>query len=272
MINLFLTIRFFDILDILIVAYLLYQLYQLIRGTVAFNIFIGILLIYIFWFVIRALNMELMSSLLGQFLGVGVIALIIVFQQEIRRFLLLIGSNEHIKKFFSTDKLLAGDNNSVSDATIKSIVNACINMANTHTGALIIIGRGTMLGEIIKTGEEINSKISSSMIETVFFKNSPLHDGAMIIVGNKIIAARCILPVTDRRNINPNLGLRHRAAIGITEESDAIALIVSEERGKISFCYNGEIKLDLNGLKLIKLLEEYLYIKITDNKPEIKKI
>ncbi|MFV0521314.1 MAG: diadenylate cyclase CdaA [Mangrovibacterium sp.] len=263
MTSLFITIRFFDILDILMVSCLLYYLYKLIKGTVAFNIFIGLFLLCMFWVIIRALHMELMENILGQFLGVGVIALIIVFQQEIRRFLLLIGSNEQIQRLFSTDKLFRheGDDKKMTTRQIRLLVDACLNMGKTKTGALIIIGQGTMLGEIVKTGETINAHISDSLIETIFFKNSPLHDGAMIIVGNKIIAARCILPVTDRRNINPNLGLRHRAAIGITEESDAIAIIVSEERGKISFCHNGKLKLDINGLKLTTLLEELIHPK-----------
>lgn len=261
MMNLFISIRFFDFLDIFIVACLLYFLYKLIRGTVAFNIFIGLFMLSMTWVVIRALNMELMESILGQFLGVGVIALIVVFQQEIRRFLLLIGSHEQVQRFFSTDKIFRqeGSDRIVSNRQIRMLVDACLNMAQTKTGALIVIGKGTMLGEIIKTGEILNARISDALIETVFFKNSPLHDGAMVIVGTKIAAARCILPVTDRRNINPNLGLRHRAAIGITEESDAFAIIVSEERGKISFCHKGELKLDITGLKLTTLLEQLLH-------------
>ncbi len=261
MTDLFIHIRFFDLLDIFMVSCLLFYIYKLIRGTVAFNIFIGLFLIAVSWIVIRALNMELMENILGQFLGVGVIALIVVFQQEIRKFLLLLGSNEQVQRLFSSEKLFrqSGDNKKITTRQIRFVVDACLNMAKTKTGALIIIGKGTMLGEIIKTGEILNARISDGLIETVFFKNSPLHDGAMIILGNKIVAARCILPVTDRLNINPNLGLRHRAAIGITEESDAIAIIVSEERGKISFCYKGELSLDITGLKLTTLLEDLLH-------------
>ncbi|MFV0365454.1 MAG: diadenylate cyclase CdaA [Mangrovibacterium sp.] len=261
MTNLFITIRFFDIIDILMASFLLYFLYKNTKNTVAFNIFIGLFLLFISWVIIRALHMELMENILGQFLGVGVIALLIVFQQEIRKFLLMIGSNEQVKRFFSTDKIFGqeNDNRTVTNRQIRMLVDACLNMGKTKTGALIVIGQGTMLGEIIKTGEIINARISDSLIETIFFKNSPLHDGAMVIVGNKIVSARCILPVTDRRNINPNLGLRHRAAIGITEESDAIAIIVSEERGKISFCHRGELKLDINGLKLTTLLEKLIH-------------
>ncbi|MFV0289548.1 MAG: diadenylate cyclase CdaA [Mangrovibacterium sp.] len=259
MTSLFINIRFFDLLDILIVSFLLFYLYRLIKGTVAFNIFIGLFLLYFSWIVIRALNMELMETILGQFLGVGVIALIIVFQQEIRRFLLMIGSNEQISRFLRSNKFFqhnANDNNALSNQKIQTVVNSCHNMAKTKTGALIIIAKRTMLGEIIQTGEALDAQISDSLIETIFFKNSPLHDGAMIIVGNKIAAARCILPVSDRRDIDYNLGLRHRAAIGITEESDAIAIIVSEERGKISCCYNGELNIDLNKEELMTCLEK----------------
>ncbi len=268
MMSLFISIRFFDFLDIIMVAFLLYVLYQLVKGTVALNIFIGIFLTYLFWLIIKALNMELMSSLLGQFIGVGVLALIIVFQQEIRRFFLLIGSNEQINRLFSTDKLFnRTDEHQITLRQIRMLVDACLNMGKTKTGALIIIAKGTMLGEIIKTGEVINARISDSLLETIFFKNSPLHDGAVVINGNRIAAARCILPVTDRRNINPNLGLRHRAAIGITEQSDAIAVIVSEERGKISFCHKGQLNIDINGLKLTTLLEELLLIQKENDTP-----
>ncbi|MFV0555265.1 MAG: diadenylate cyclase CdaA [Mangrovibacterium sp.] len=272
MTSLFISIRFFDLLDIFLVACLLYYMYKLIKGTVAFNIFIGLFLLAVSWVVIKSLHMELMENILGQFLGVGVIALIIVFQQEIRRFLLLLGSHERMQRFFSTDKLFKReeDDRLVTNRQIRMLVDACLNMGQTKTGALIVIGKGTMLGDIIKTGEVLNARISDSLIETVFFKNSPLHDGAMIIIGNRIAAARCILPVTKRHNINPNLGLRHRAAIGITEESDAIAIIVSEERGKISFCQGGELKLDINGLKLTTILEEVMHTNNKDEKQEEK--
>jgi len=257
--NLFITIRFLDILDIFSVAFLLYQLYLLIKGTVAFNIFIGLFVVYLFWLLIRALNMELLDTLMGQFLGVGVLALIVVFQQEIRRFLLLIGSNNQINKLFGMEKLFAFDKmKAASNQQLKMLVKACENMARTKTGALIVIAQKSELREFVKTGDKINARISDALLETIFFKNTPLHDGAVIIIGNRIVAARCILPVSEKRDMDPNLGLRHRAAVGITEETDAVSIIVSEEKGKISLARAGHIHVNISLAELTKILEQVL--------------
>ncbi|MDR1860684.1 MAG: diadenylate cyclase CdaA [Bacteroidales bacterium] len=239
---LFITVRFLDILDILMVAFILYELYRLIKGTIAFNIFIGIFIIYLFWLLVRALNMELISSLMGQIMGVGLLALIVVFQQEIRQFLMLIGANNIFSRFLRTDKLFSVNRQHVSDQQVRMLVKACENMARTRTGALIVIAQNSELRSIMQTGERIDARISDALIETVFFKNTPLHDGAMLIAGDKIIAARCILPVTERQNLDPTLGLRHRSAIGITEVTDAITIVVSEERGSISVVKSGQIR------------------------------
>ncbi|RKD88422.1 diadenylate cyclase CdaA [Mangrovibacterium diazotrophicum] len=258
--NLFITIRFLDILDILLVAFLLYQLYMLIKGTVAFNIFIGLFVVYLFWLLIRALNMELLDTLMGQFLGVGVLALIVVFQQEIRRFLLLIGSNNQVNKFFAMEKLFASDKlRTATNQQLKMLVKACENMARTKTGALIVIAQKSELREFVRTGEKINARISDALIETIFFKNTPLHDGAVIIIGNRIVAARCIMPITDKTDLDPNLGLRHRAAVGITEQTDAVAIIVSEEKGKISLARAGHIHVNISLAELTKILEQVLH-------------
>ncbi len=257
--NLFITIRFLDVLDILLVAFLLYQLYMLIKGTVAFNIFIGLFLVYLFWLLVKALDMELLGSFMGQFIGVGVLALIVVFQQEIRRFLLLIGSNNQVNKFLRVEKLFSSDNYKVaSNQQIKTIVKACENLARTKTGALIVIAQKLELREYARTGEKMNARISDALLETIFFKNAPLHDGAVIIIGKRIAAARCILPLTENENLDPKLGLRHRAAIGVTEETDALAIVVSEERGKISAAENGELQEDISGLELSNLLEKFV--------------
>jgi uncharacterized protein (TIGR00159 family) len=258
--NLFITIRFLDILDILLVAYLLYQLYMLIKGTVAFNIFIGLFVVYLFWLLIRALNMELLDTLMGQFLGVGVLALIVVFQQEIRRFLLLIGSNNQVNRLLRMDKLFASDKfRTASEEQIRMMVKSCENMARTKTGALIVIAQKSELREYVRTGEKINARISDALLETIFFKNTPLHDGAVIIIGNRIVAARCILPVSNKQDIDPNLGLRHRAAVGITEETDAVAIIVSEEKGKISIARAGHMQVNISQTELTKILEQVLH-------------
>ncbi len=254
--NLFITIRFLDILDILLVAFILYQLFMLIKGSVAFNIFLGLFFIYLFWLLVKALNMELMGSIMGQFIGVGVLALIIVFQQEIRRFLLMIGTNYRISRTFGLEKIFTSDKGNIDTSkTIKEIVRACENMAKSKTGALIVVQHKSELPDLIRTGERINARVSDALLETIFFKNTPLHDGAVIIVHDKIAAARCILPVTDRRDLPGTLGLRHRAAIGVSESTDAIAIVVSEESGHISLAKGGELEINLNVIALAKELE-----------------
>ena len=254
--TLFVTVRFLDILDILLISLIMYELYILIKGTVAFNISVGILLLYLSWLLVRALNMELIASLMGQVMGVGALALLIVFQQEIRRFLLMIGTNSHVARLFKTDLLF--QNKLSSGQQLKMIVKACENLSKTKVGALIVIAGKSELREYVRTGEMINGRISDALIETIFFKNSPLHDGAMIIVEDKIVAARCILPVTDRRDIPPSLGLRHRAAIGITEATDAFVIVVSEERGYISVVERGNIKENISVVELTGLLSSLM--------------
>jgi diadenylate cyclase len=252
----FITIRFLDILDILLVALLLYQLYRLLKGTVAFNIIIGLFSLYLFWLVVRLLNMELIGTIMGQFIGVGVLALIIVFHPEIRKFLVFVGTHYNVNRVFALDKLLGtSKKRTINQEQIDIMVDACISMSKSHTGALIVITNTLELNDQVNSGERLNSKISSSLIRTIFFKNSPLHDGAVIIRGNRIAAAGCILPLTQKE-IDKSMGLRHRAAIGITENSDAVCIIVSEEKGTISFAKEGEIIRRLTKEKLITLLEE----------------
>lgn len=257
--NLFITIRVLDVIDILLVALLLYQMYRIIKGTVAFSIFIGFFLVYVTWLVVKAMNMELLSTLMGQFIGVGVLALIVVFQQEIRRFLLLIGTNYQVSRSFGLEKLFASEKlKPTTNTQIKEIVRACDNMARSKTGALIVIPRNSELKDIIRSGEKMNARISSALIETIFFKNTPLHDGAMIIHGNRIAAARCILPITESHDIDPNLGLRHRAALGVSELTDALAIVVSEERGTISLAQNGELMHKISTIQLSTELEKVI--------------
>jgi len=252
----FITIRFLDILDILLVTLLLYQMYRLLKGTVAFNIIIGLFSLYLFWLIVKLLNMELIGSIMGQFIGVGVIALIIVFHPEIRKFLVFIGTHYNLNKVLALDKLLGNTKKrTINQEQIDILVDACISMSKSHTGALIVLARTLELNEQINTGERLNAKISSSLLRTIFFKNSPLHDGAVIIRGNRIAAAGCILPLTQKE-IDKSLGLRHRAAVGITENTDAVCIIVSEESGTISMAIAGEIIRHLTKEKLITLLEE----------------
>ena len=249
---LFIKLGFFDILDILIVAFILYQVYRLVRGTVAVNIFAGILSFYLFWLIVGALNMELIHSLLDKFISMGVIALLIVFQPEVRRFLLLIGSRYNLQNIFNLEKLFAkpGIQNELSDA----VVEACSHFSTTKTGALIVFQQNTELQNYAQTGVDIKAKVTTELIENIFFKNSPLHDGAMIITDNQILSARCILPVSDRQDIPGSMGLRHRAALGLSAVSDAYIVVVSEETGKITFFKEGKYKAKISPEELKKFL------------------
>lgn len=254
----FLDIRIIDIIDIVLVAFLLYYIYKLVRGTVAINIFIGIVIIYIIWKMTELLEMELFSKILGGFLGVGMFALIVLFQQEIRRFLLMLGSTNFgaRKKFFKQFKLLSNDKD--LHTNIEAIVNACNKMGATKTGALIVLKRNNSLDFVKSSGDEMKLEINQPIIESIFFKNGPLHDGAIIIEENTITATRVILPLSDDRKIPLRFGLRHRAAVGITDKTDAVCLAVSEENGQISYLKNGEFVLFDNFEELTNIIEKDL--------------
>jgi len=251
---LFIQIRFLDVIDILLVAVLLYQLFALIRGTGAMHIFFGILLIYLIWWLVRLFEMQLLSAILGQFISVGVLALIIVFQPEIRKFLIMLGArsilNKGTRKVFR--KLWQFDPK--EKLNISSVVNACENLAGKRTGALIVIAVENELDYYQETGQLVNAQVSEQLLETIFFKNSPLHDGAVIISGNLIKSARCVLPVSDKETFPDSFGLRHRAAAGITEHSDAVAIVVSEQTGMISLAREGEITRDIRPVQLKEFL------------------
>ena len=249
-------ITILDIIDIVLVAIILYQLYRLIRGTAALSIFMGIFLVYLFWLVVQALQMELISSILGAVIGVGVIAIIIVFQQEIRRFLLIIGSRYLGKGSFSFEKIFSGAN-PVSREKLKDIeeiVRAVEFMSESKTGALIVIARKSTLELFADAGEILKARISAELLNSIFYKNSPLHDGAVLIEGGRILAARCPLPSNNDPNLPPRFGMRHRAAIGITEQTDSLVIVVSEERGKISIADNGEVTENIKPNELRQIL------------------
>jgi diadenylate cyclase len=253
----FLTLSIIDLLDIFLVAILLYQLYKLVQGTVAMNIFIGILSIYFLWKIVQALKMDMLSELLGQFINVGIIALLIVFQPELRRFLLFIGTPELLDKFAFWKKFFyVKGKKKLNSTDLIPILKACKNMKESKTGALIVLSINSDLGFYIRTGEAMDAKISSKTIESVFFKNSPLHDGAVIISGGLIKAARCVLPITEREDFPSYLGMRHRAAAGITENSDALAIIVSEQTGEVALAKEGWIEHSLSIEKLKQLIEQ----------------
>ena len=256
---LFITVGFFDLLDILLVAFLLYQLYRLIRGTVAINIFAGILVILFIWWIVKLLNMNLLSAILGSVIGVGAIAIIIVFQQEVRRFLLMLGTQDLIKSSYPFQKYFTRDYSQISNETIKQIVRACRNLAKTNTGLLLVISVRSELLTYVQSGDFLDAEVNHRILETIFFKNSPMHDGAVIIVGDKIKAARCVLPVDENLNLPAHLGLRHRAALSMAMETDTIVLIVSEETGRISYAKGSELKTDVtHELLFAFLIKEFV--------------
>ena len=241
MVSAFIQLRVIDVIDILLVAFLMYQIYMQIKGTIAIYIFMTVLAFYILWLLVKD-HMLLMGSMLGQIIGVGVIAVIVVFQQELRRFLVMIGTRYFSKTGITLDNLFASTPSTGKTIPVNSIVKACINLAKTRTGALIVLRRKTPLESYEKTGDLLDAHISSRLIESIFNRNSPLHDGALIIVGDRLRSARCILPVSDNFELPPNYGLRHRAGIGLTEDTDALVIIISEETGEISLAEAGRIK------------------------------
>lgn len=257
----FITFGLTDAIDILLVAIILYLAYNLVKGTSAINIFIGLALIYFAYIVIKAFDLKLLSSIIGKFVNVGVIAVMILFQQEIRKFLLYIGSNEFLRNKNWKGLFKFNPNTEEFDSIqldIEAIAVACQSMSSTKTGALIIVARKSDLKFFINTGEIIDSGLSARMLENIFYKNSPLHDGAVIIKDNRIVAARCVLPITERDDFPVHYGMRHRAAVGISENTDAIAVCVSEQTGGISLTFRGEINSQLSREKLVFLLEKYL--------------
>lgn len=256
MISLFIVFRWLDAVDILLVAILLYELYNLVRGTAAINILTGIVLLYVIWLIVRALDMQLFSSILSRFIDVGVIAIIIVFQQELRRFLLIIGKTEFFNRKKFTKSFLMLEFDKENELDLHTIIKACRNMSDQHTGALIVIEKDTNLDFYAQTGDIIDSNITEAMLESIFFKNNPLHDGAVIIKHGKLHAARCVLPSTEKTDFPTNLGMRHRAAMGISEKSDAIVISVSEQTGSISIAHLGKLYHDLSPEKFASLLQE----------------
>jgi uncharacterized protein (TIGR00159 family) len=258
MLSLFIHIRLLDIIDIVLVAILLYQLYILVRGTVALNIIVVIAVIYIFWWVTRALQMELLSSIIGQVIGVGVIALIIVFQQEIRRFLIYMGSRYVDGNMISLNRIFNMRFEAKPRIPIKSVLKAVMQMSQTKTGALIVIRRKSNLKMYTESAEILNSATSSRLITSIFNKTGPLHDGALVMDRDQLVAARVILPVTDKPDLPPEYGLRHRAALGISEVTDSLVIVVSEETGQISIAENGILRKNI-GIKVLtqKLEEEF---------------
>lgn len=255
----FLDIGWLDLVDILLVTGLLYHFYKLVKGSMASKIFVGFLAVYLVYLVVRATEMALLTEILGEFMGVGVIAALILFQNEIRRFLLMVGQSTNLDLFQRWGKK---PNEEKYD--IEPILSAMRSMSATLTGALIVMSKKDPLKSYVDSGDLLDAHLSKRMITSVFFKNAPLHDGAMIIRKNRIVAARCILPVSQNPDISATMGLRHRAAIGLTEVADAAILVVSEETGKMSFIYKGEVFYDLTVHEIRTQLLNYLDTSIED--------
>lgn len=242
-----------DIVDIVLVALMLFYIYRLMRESRSLNVFYGILVFVLVWlFVSQVLEMKLLGSILDKLVSVGVIGLIVLFQEEIRHFLYNLGAHQKAKNLI---RWFRGSREQEADKeSIMPIVMACMNMARGKVGALIVIERSTPLDDIVDTGDVIDAKINQRLIENIFFKNSPLHDGAMVISNKRIRAAGCILPVSHKTDIPKELGLRHRAAMGISQDSDAVAIVVSEETGRISVAIKGEFQLRLSAEQLESIL------------------
>lgn len=248
-------ITIFDVLDIFLLSFILYQIFRLIKGSSAFSIFLVAFSLYLLWLLVKALDMKMTSALLGQFMGVGIVALLIVFQQEIRRFLLVIGNRYIRNSKFTFNRLFkaAQDETKVSEIA-EQVIIAAESMSKSKIGALIVIGRMTRMSLYTESGEIIKAKVSAALLETIFFKNSPLHDGAVLIEDGLILAARCPLPVTDQINLPAKMGMRHRAALGMSEHSDALIVVVSEETGQVSVADNGNLRENLTIKQLRNIL------------------
>jgi len=238
----FLEVTWIDILDILLVSLLLYQVYRLLKGSVAIKIFLGVLLVYSVYLLVKVLGMHLLQRILGQFIGVGVIAAFILFQQEIRKFLMLIGKTTNFNSKSMLKELFSKKEKETEEQfNINAIIESANILSSTKTGALVVFAKTSELKFYAESGDILDAELSKRLLIAIFQKYSPLHDGSVIIANNRIKAARCILPVSENEEIPAHLGLRHRAAIGITEVTDSVVLIVSEETGNTSLAYNGKI-------------------------------
>ncbi|HMQ45831.1 MAG TPA: diadenylate cyclase CdaA [Saprospiraceae bacterium] len=258
----FLSVRIWDVLDILIVGYLMYQIYKLLRGNIAFNIFIGVLMLYGIWFLVNQLNMQLLSAVLNQLVSVGIIVLIIIFQPEVRRFLLFLGNTTLRQRSNFVRRLLLDqsiENRKERNRQIDAIKSALLKMSKKKTGALIVFANNQNLEGVVSGGVRLNAEISEPLLESIFKKESPLHDGALIIADGKMRSAGCILPVSENPNLPKSVGLRHRAAVGISERLNVAVFLCSEETGYISMSVNGQLIRKLQSEELERLLNEYYH-------------
>lgn len=241
----------------MLVAYILYAFYMKIKGSAAMSIFFGLFTLFGVWLLVKALNMSLMSAIMNRITGVGIIAFVVVFQQEIRKFLLSLGNKYSFKQLFSLDNLIGKFvKKDPLQLNIPEIVKACTVFAANNVGALIVLPYHSDLSSIIATGEKLDCNISARILDAIFFKNAPLHDGAVIIINGRIAAAKCVLPVSENMNLPKKIGLRHRSGIGISESTDSLVIIVSEERGEISYAEYGGIVTGITPEQLSDKLKE----------------
>ncbi|TAE32541.1 MAG: TIGR00159 family protein [Cytophagales bacterium] len=255
----FLEIGWLDVLDIALVAVLLYQIYNLVRGSIASRVFIGYLLVYLVYLVVKALRLQLLTTILEYFISVGALALIIIFQQEIRRFLLLIGkSTNAVNNQFIRRWLLRQPVGEEPLLLLKPVLDATKVISEEFSGGLLVIQKNDDLEKFAQSGEAINADLSKTLLLAIFGQYSPLHDGAVVLSGGRIRAARCILPVSDDADIPASLGFRHRAGIGMSEVTDAAVIVVSEETGRISLAIDGELSMNMTLADLETRLQTYL--------------
>lgn len=268
----FLEISWVDLIDIGMVSILLYQIYKLMKGSVAIKIFLGFLFLYLLFLVVKAANMELLSSILGQFMGVGVIAVIVLFQQEIRKFLLLLGKTTLFDEgnIIKSIKQLWRDKYDNEHLNVTPVIEAIKSMGGSNTGALIVFSRNSELKFYANSGDRLDALVSKRLLLSIFNRHSPLHDGAVIINNNNIIAARCILPVSEQDNLPAVYGLRHRAALGMSETTDTLTIIVSEETGQLSCARAGFMEFNLSTQEVRNRINEYLYNKETEQDKDTK--
>jgi uncharacterized protein (TIGR00159 family) len=255
----FLPVRIWDVLDIIIVGYLMYQIYKLLRGNIAFNIFVGVLTLYVVWWLVNQLEMDLLSAVLDQFVSVGVIIIIIIFQPEVRRFLLFLGNTTLRQRSNFLGRILDRNLESTEEKVrqLRALRSAIVRMSKRKTGALIVLAGNLDLEGLVSSGVAMDADITEPLLESIFNKHSPLHDGAVIVSNGRLQSASCVLPVSENPNLPSSAGLRHRAAVGITERANVAAFIVSEETGQISIAVEGELRRKLDKQELKSLLSEY---------------
>ena len=251
----FLEVGWVDLIDISLVAILLYQVYKLIRGSIAVNIFLGILALYLIYLIVKAAQMELLATILGQFMGVGVLAMIILFQPELRKFLLLIGRSTEFNRDNFFKSVINWRTRYHEDFDVHQVIEAAKTLKATRTGALIVFSRESDLKFYVETGDPLDAEVSKRLLLSIFNKNSPLHDGAAIIYKGRVKAVRCVLPVSENDHLPPHFGLRHRSAIGMSEVTDSLVMAISEETGRLILARNGQY---LRGMKLRQVEQKIL--------------